>query len=66
MTLQSSGQISFLNVITEINEAQGTSISENISMSGLIDETFGPWQSAPDQATPYLLSDFYGLTASSG
>ena len=65
MTLQASGQISMQDIITEINEAQGTSISANIFLSQLIDGTFGDWASEPDQATPYFLSDFYGLTASS-
>lgn len=65
MTLQSSGQISIRDVITEINDAQGSSISTNISLSNLIDGTYGDWEVYPDQSTPYFLSDFYGLTAAS-
>lgn len=65
MTLQASGQISIQDIITELNEATGESYSANISLSGLIDGTYGDWVDFPDDAAPYFISDFYGLTAAS-
>jgi len=65
MTLQASGQISIQDIITELNEATGESYSSNISLSGLIDGTYGDWEDFPDDAAPYFISDFYGLTAAS-
>lgn len=64
MTLQSSGQISMQDIIVEINNHHGTSISQNISLEGLIDGTYSDFDTQPDQDTPYFLSDFYGLAAS--
>jgi len=65
MTLQASGQISIQDIITELNDATGDTFSTNIALSGLIDGTYGDWQSFPDDIAPYFISDFYGLTAAS-
>ena len=65
MTLQASGQISIQDIITELNEATGESYSADISLSGLIDGTYGDWVIFPDGSAPYFISDFYGLTAAS-
>ena len=65
MTLPATGQISIQDIITELNEATGESYSTNIALSGLIDGTYGDWEIFPDDAAPFFISDFYGLTAAS-